>query len=421
MEALTPREYRRNLVWFVMIEGIWWAGTTFSQNVNILPVFLKELGASRLVLGVLPALAESLKGLQVFSAYLIGNRGETRRWVWVMHVLGCLLWLPLGGVVLGQEALGLSNGAVTVVFFVMYAAILSMWYIGGAGYWGLMGRSLNPGRRQLGVGLALLTGTTMALVASAGSSAWQDSGLPFSVRFGVAFVVTGLLTTVSLLPVLAVREVPRRPPPDRPRLVPFLRQGLLEVRRNRNLRYYLLSLILLTPSVLLTFTYVVQSGVDAAGASVLMAFFFVGQAAGHLLCGWVGDRWGARIGAATASVVFMAGLTVMLSGPRGPLLWAVAVAVGVFMSGSLVTRFGMLTELSPDHDATHYVGIAGVIVMPFAIVSALGGSYLIGRIGYERVLAGTLACVLMSVVVLVWKVRREPLRDPSPAPSSQNR
>ena len=406
--------YRRNLLYFLMVEGVWWAGTTFSQNVNLLPVFLVGLGASRIVLGILPAMIESLKALQMFSAYLIGNRAETRRWVWVMHVAGCLLWWPLGAIVLAQPLLGLPKDAVVAAFFVFYAAILSFWYVGGAGYWGLMGRSLHPARRQLGLGLSLLSGTTVAMLAAAGSNAWQDSGLAFHIRFGVAFLLTGLLTTLSVLPVLVVRESPRDRPPQSPPLSAFLAQGWHDLRHHRPLRAYLLSLVLLTPSVLLVYTYVVQSGANAAEASILMAFFFVGQAGGNLLCGWSGDRWGARTSAAVSTLALAIGLVAMVIAPHGPWLYLVALSVGMFVSGSIVSRFGMLTEFSPDHDATHYTGITGLVLAPFAVVAALGGSYLIDRVGYHTVLVATLVCVLASVAVLVCLVR--PTANVSPTP-----
>ena len=409
--------YRRNLLYFVVVESIWAAGTTFSNEVNILPVYLAGLGASGLVLGILPAAIESMRGLQVFSAYLIGNRAETRRWVWIMHVAGCMLWLPLGVLSLLQPTLGLSNNVLIAGFFVMYASILSFWFVGGAGYMGLMGRSLHPARRQIGLGLALLTGKTLALAASAGSTAWQGSGLPMNVRFGVAFMVTGVLTTLSVLPVLVVRESPRQPPPQRPNLSQFIKQGWHDLLHHRPLRAYLLSLVLLSPSVLLVYSYVVQSGADAAKASILMAFFLVGQAGGNLVCGWVGDRWGAKTSAAMASLALVVGLLVMLTEPRGPALWGVAVSVGVFVSGSIVSRFGMLTAFSPDHDATHYTGVTGLVLAPFAVAAALGGSYLVDRVGYHTVLLATLACVLASVVVLVWRVGPSPTPAPSDTPT----
>jgi len=91
----------------------------------------------------------------------------------------------------------------------------------------------------------------------------------------------------------------------------------------------------------------------------------------------------------------------------------VALLVGMFVSGSIVSRFGMLTEFSPDHDATHYTGITGLVLAPFAVVAALGGSYLIDRVGYPTVLVATLTCVLGSVAVLIFCVRPTPNASPT--------
>ena len=90
---------------------------------------------------------------------------------------------------------------------------------------------------------------------------------------------------------------------------------------------------------------------------------------------------------------------------------------GVYSSSAIVTRFGMLTELSPDSDVTGYFGITGLVLTPFTLVASLGGGYLIEQVGYEWVLVGALASVGASLAVLVWKVQPGCGEDHVPAPT----
>ncbi|MCP4020765.1 MAG: hypothetical protein GY729_02885, partial [Desulfobacteraceae bacterium] len=97
MEAAKDRYFARNATGVALVEFFWGLGFPVVMESTFLQIFLKNLGASDFLIGLVPAifiLGISLSPL--VSSYLIRNREEKRSAVLALHIISSCTTLFFG-------------------------------------------------------------------------------------------------------------------------------------------------------------------------------------------------------------------------------------------------------------------------------------------------------------------------------------
>ncbi|MBI4531591.1 MAG: MFS transporter [Candidatus Latescibacteria bacterium] len=393
----------RNVTAFAICEVLWGFGMTVSSETATLPIFLRTLGASSFVIGLLPALSISLTIGQLFSGFIIERMHRTKRFVVGAYSIAVLFYALMAAFVFGRPALRLSNGALLAGLMVLFALLRSGCFFAAAPYFALMGRSLDPQRRGLGYGLIFTINTLAGMAGAVFASVVFDTVPIQHGGFALCLTVTFFCTAVGNLFILFVREAPK-PSEYHPKLVTYLTGCLKEVWHTQGYRYYIIGKAFLTVYPLLIYFYVVESGVSASMGSILVAIQTAGSCLGVIAAGRIGDRYGYKLVAIVGTSVFLGALLIMITQPPVAGVGVVAFLSGCFLGFQQVSHFGLVLELCPRPDATIYFGIVQTVLAPFAVVVPPAGGYLIDRFSYPVVLG--MVVPMTATGIAVWSRMR---------------
>lgn len=238
MEAKRDAYFTRNVGGVAVVEFFWGLGFPIVLESTFLQLFLKNLGASSTVVGIVPSLfIFCISTFPLFSTYLSRNYPLKRSLVTVLHILSGLAILVLGLLlpcINSQENVLLLFFAAYTVFSICLGLTIPIWFnyltrlfsesktVPGLGY---MMLAQNLGKIVSSFFILKIVGT---YAFSPGSSAW-------------VFIATGLLFIIGSLCFLLTVEIadPEPPVPDSTPFFRHTRQTFQEILTNRRFLVYL--------------------------------------------------------------------------------------------------------------------------------------------------------------------------------------
>jgi len=203
------RHFRWNYAIIAIVEGVWCVGAAMCSYVTILPVFMERLGASPLLIGLLPATFHLFFAVpQLLAARLTGHLPLKKYVFTLVHYPGCLSLSGLGVlVVIYGDRFPASVIPATFVWVVLYGLTLSfampMWV-------NMMAKLFPSDLRGKSFGIVFLLGGLLG-AGGAWVAARVLSALAFPRNFGVLFIAGGLLMSGCISAFPWLRE-PVRPP-----------------------------------------------------------------------------------------------------------------------------------------------------------------------------------------------------------------
>lgn len=393
--------FRRNLTAFLLCEILWGFGVSFSSESAILPVLFRSLGASRLAIGLIPAVSIAASLTQLFAGYFTERRTRTLRFVFGSYTIGLSFWALMALWIVLSPALSASAAATIAGLLVLFVFLKAFIMFSNAPYASLMGRALGE-RKGSGYGLIYASNTLAGVFGSLIAAAILGTAASGNGRFALCLAVTfacAFAGDLFLLPLAEPPQAPRR----HPALWGYIAGCAREAWQVRGYRAYVIGRVCMGASPVLMYFYAVESGATAAVASLLMAFQTGGACLGILAGGRLGDRRGYKPIAMGSAFCLAAGMAVMALQPPLPGVAVVAFLTGAFSGLLQAANFGLIHELSPRADPTAYFSIMQIIVAPVSAAASLAGGWLIDRTSYRPVLLGAAAVVLCGI--LVWGLR----------------
>ena len=411
-QSPTAREipFRRNLTSFLFCEVCWGFGVSFSSESAILPVLFRTLGASNLVIGLIPAISIMASFSQLFAGYFTERRTRTLRFVFWSYTIGLSFWGLMALWVFLSPALRASAAAAISGLLVLFVFLKTFLMFSNAPYAALMGRALGN-RRGTGYGVIYASNTLAGVFGSLLAAAILGTATAWSGKFALCFAVTFLCAFTGDLFLFRLEEPPQAPG-GHPALWSYIASCAREAWHDRGYRAYAVGRVCLGVSPILVYFYVVESGATAARGSLLMAVQTAGACLGILFGGRLGDRIGFKPIAMASAVSLAAAMAVMALKPPLAGVIAVAFLAGAFSGLLQSANFGLIHELSPRADITAYFSILQIVLAPVSAAASLAGGWLIDRTSYGAVLPGAVVVVLCGVVV--WGLRL-PRRRPRPS------
>ncbi len=402
IEAADERRFYlwHNLACTIVSEGLWGFGMGALGMTTVLAAFVTHLGASNMVVGLLPAVfVLGFSVLRVPGALMFRPLRARRVPFIVAHVPPIMLQFAMAWVVTRYAE---SNPRLTLAWFFFLATVQSLIFGAVWSVWPhLLNRIFPPDRRGWAVGIMSAAMSIMAMLGGLYAHAVlkMDPGRP---RFDILFWVTGVVNVLSLLPWLVVKEkpLPQTPPPIR--VWPLL-QGLLH-RGSAWLRLIMArwaSEIARAPLVFATVLVMERFGLPAAVSGTLTFLMNLGSGAIAPVMGWLGDRLGHKSTMVIAAVLLPIGTGLVLIAPHPWVAFAGFFILGAVPTGDFMGAMNLIIEAAPEEDKAIYCAVVETCMVPPRLVGPLAAGAIAQVFSSGAALGLAIALQIVALVVTV--------------------
>ena len=408
---------RTNLRWnFLALSldyGLFGLGLSLAASTTVLPAFAQRLGASNLVIGLLPALLTVGWGLpSVFFANYI-ERQERK----LPMVLAVTVWERLPYLLLGLAALYLAaeQPALTLALMLFLVAlgaasggvIMPAWVeiIAKVIPVTLRGRYFAFGNivsGLTGVGGAALVGYFLTIFA-------------YPTNYALCFFAAFAALAASFVFLAATREHPVR---SRKPAVPFasyLRRLPEVLRRDRDFSAYLAARMLSIGGAMANGFFTVfalkRLGAGEEQVAVFTFFLLAGQTVSTAVWGQLADQRGHKLVLTLGAAASVGANLVALAATEVWMLYPVFILMSAAIGAVNVSHLTIMLEFGPPADRPTYIGLGGTTMAPVALLVPLVGGLLADGPGFGAVFATAGVLALLSFLCLVFVVREPRQRE----------
>ncbi|MEI6157727.1 MAG: MFS transporter, partial [Atribacterota bacterium] len=375
-------------------------GTAVASTTTLLPVFARNLGATNVEIGLIPALY--YLGLSIPSLFCGIYSSRLERKLPFILKFTMLERLPYLGIALVAFFLAsLSSATALGLFFLLLSVSFGVMGILTPVWMEMVGKVINPTR--IGVYFALGNGIG-ALMGIWGSRLAElfIQRLPFARNFGYCFLLTILAMLVSFIFIALTREEKENLPPPKKE---YLRTLGRIFRRDPNFRSFTIARGFLAMGVMGGAFYTVHAlqsfHVPDSLIARYNAVFLVSQALSNFIWGPLGDRKGHKL------VVLLGCLSILLSNviaiiSPGPSSFYFAYAFfGIYWSAIWVGGIAILLDFGPREQRSAYIGLGYFLsTFPSFFTPLLGGK-IADSFGYRNVFWVSLLINVVAFVLLM--------------------
>ena len=402
-------------------------GMSVTHPSMVLSVFIRTLGGSNALVGLLPAIRFGGWFLpQFLAASWIQPRPRKVPVVVAMEGARILMYAALAVL---TYSLGLSHpGLLLVLFFVLFTPSRLTAGSGALARLDAIGKVVPPSRRASffadrnfwGGAIVFGLGFLVRFMLD------PDRGLPFPSNFALLFGLSCLSFVVAALSFSQVRETQDLNQQSRHSLLAQLARAPGLVRQDPDFRRYLLVRILLN-MVRIADPFYAVFALDMLGAPPSMVGFYLSaMTLADILSNLVWQRAERMHGtyaivqasslltavapllaAALPWLMHLFGFTVERHGLLPAYLFtSVFLLAGSSNSGRTIGLMALLLDIAPDQERASYVGLVNT-VLGFVSFLPIFAGVIIDRVGFEPIFFSTTLLLLLGyLVTLGWKSRQ---------------
>jgi MFS family permease len=388
-------------------------GLSFVSQATILPAFAAYLGAPNVAIGAIPAVMTL--GWFLPSLFAAGHTEALGQKL--PFVIRYTVWERVPFLVLALAAFVAAERAPALVLGVLLALLLVITGVGGVlmpAWMDVVGRAIPLTLRGRFFAASNLAATGVGFAGSF-LTAHVLATMPAPASFGVCFLCASACMALSYLALILVREPTTTASSPPVALWTYLRRIPPLLRRDANLRWFLVARALAVVGVMGSGFYTVYAlhawGAPPAQAGVFTTLLLAGQIAGNVTLGWLADRLGHLL-VIVAGVVAMIGANALaLGAPSLAAFGAVFVLAGVQGAAVNISNLSVLLEFAPSsEEQPTYLGLGTTLMAPVAFGAPLAAGLLADALGFAAVFAIAAAAGTVALTVLV-SVVKDPRED----------
>ncbi|PLS78848.1 MAG: hypothetical protein CYG59_16295 [Chloroflexi bacterium] len=402
-----PLHWRRNFVANFVDSMFFSLALAFASLTTIVPVFIRELGGSPLIIGLIPGLVQAGQMLPpLFAAPYIAplerklpfllkmTLGE--RLPWPLLALLCLVVAPrypLAMVVITTCLLaifGLAGGICLPAWMDIVARVTPMQMRGKLFGW---------------------SGALSGLLGVAGGLGAEHvlGTFPFPYNFAACFAAAGFCLFISFLGLIAIRE-----PVAEERTVPlavgdYIDQLFKVLRGDRDFSIFIVVRILgafAAMAVAFVAIYATeQRGLPASVAGRFTAWMLGTQVITTPLFGMLADRNGYKSSMQFALAAQAAAMGLSLAATTRLEFSIVFALIGAANGLFFSTALNMVVEFAPAAERVIYLGLHGTLIAPAILLAPLLGGWLVDSYDYALAFTAAGMCGLCAFLLLTFFVR----------------
>jgi MFS family permease len=383
-------------------------GLSFASQATILPAFAAYLGASNVVIGAIPAVMTL--GWFLPSLFAAGYTEALRQKL--PFVLRYTVWERVPFLVLALAAFVAAERAPALVLGVLLALLLVITGFGGVlmpAWMDIVGRAIPVTLRG-----RFFAASNLAAAAAGFAGSFLTAHVlatwPAPASFGVCFLCASACMALSYLALALVREpaaIESSPPVA---LRTYLRRISPLLRRDANLRWFLVARALAVVGVMGSGFYTVYAlrtwEAPPAQAGVFTTLLLAGQIAGNVTLGWLADRKGHRLVIVAGVAATVGANALALGAPSLGAFGAVFILAGVQGAAVSISNLSVLLEFAPvPEEQPTYVGLGTTLMAPVALGAPLAAGLLADAFGFAAMFLLAGAAGTVALIVLVSFVR----------------
>lgn len=404
LEEVYPPHWRRNFVANFADVAFFSLGLAFSSLTTIVPLFIRQLGGSTLLVGLIPALVQvgTLLPPLLVAAH-VARLGPKLPFILRMTLAERLPW-PL--LAIASFFLARSQPTALVALTVILLAIFG---IGGGvtlPAWMDMIASVTPLRmrgRLFGWSGALagLLGVGGGLLAE-----WALATYPFPLNFALCFTATAICMLLSYAALAAIREPARQPAPEQPRGREYLRTLPSLLRRDRHFAAFIAARMLMAlggMAVALVAVYATeQRGLPESLAGRFTSWMLGTQVIVTPVWGILSDRNGYKgsLQFAVGCLALAMALTVVAT--TAAWFYLIFILIGAYSGVLFATTLNMVVEFARPEERVSYIALHGSLVAPVTLAAPVLGGWLVEVVGFGPTftIAAASGCLGLAVLSL---------------------
>lgn len=398
---------RRNIFAIIGDVAFFMVGFSCFDPTTVMPQFLKELGASPALIGLITGLRLLvLFAPQPYVAHLVHGRRRVKP----ILVAACMIGrLPMFVLFLLVWAFGQNHTLVLWTF-----VVFTLLFIASDGFclvpWTeIIGKTIPANIRGRFLGAMQSVSSLAALAAPLLVSAVLSMrSLQFPRNYALLILLMAIGLFLSLLMLLLIREpdTPAHDDPDRT-FAEHLRRIPDLWSKDPALRWVLTTQLLLAGGGVASSFYVLHARERFGLPESYVAVYLTAQALGAALTGpflgWIADRFGPvralRLVVTVALVPPLAALVM-------PVAWGFVLVFACLgaLGWSLWNTFtNVILYISPQPERPTYIALQNFMNLPAALTPFIGG-LIVGGLGYHAAFLTTAVMVALGV----WSARRIP-------------
>lgn len=385
-------------------------GLNLVSQTTIMPLLVSELTASKVVIGLIPAVyslgyllpqlltANFAEGLRVNKPFvmLLGGLGER-----VPYLLIGLAVLWLGG---------RAPSVALALFFLLLATTATSNGMATPAWFSMVAKVIPTHRRGLWSGTARSLGALLGIAGGAFSGQLL-ARWPFPQNYGYSFLLAFLFAAISWLGLAANREPASPTVKPRRSLGAYLRRLPEVLRKNGNYLRFLLARSVTSLGTMSAGFFMVYGKEHIAGAlaqvGTLTAILVGTQAVMNFAWGLLADRKGHKIVLAVAASAMALTAVVGWLASSPAWLWATFALLAIATSAESVSQMNIILEFCAPEDRPTYIGLTNTLLAPAKTLGPILGGALATWIGYRGMFAAAaVVSILGALLLLTWV--REP-------------
>ncbi|PIE60517.1 MAG: hypothetical protein CSA31_01705 [Desulfobulbus propionicus] len=415
----------RNAGAVATVEFFWGLGFPIVLESTFLQLFLKELGASDLVVGTIPALFVFCSScFPIFAGYLTRNIRFKKKIVMLVHIIpGTVIFL------LGCTMLAVDERNILPVFFFFYT-IFSITLGFAVPIWlNFLTRIFSQARAVPGLGYMMLAQNTAKIISSLFLLKIVSQYAFSAVSCAMVFLMTGTVFIVGALFFLVTREFEERddPLPSQSSFLTHTREALKEILANKPFLVFLIAdldyyIIITTLSFYANYATQYYGVSQAVAAGFFVSCIYSGSITVNILLGTL-DLLGLKQKFILSKYLTFMALLLLITVPGIWSFFLISFLLGTTRAIRNVVYTPSIKLFSGKSDATDYFALAPLLTAPIAFgFPLLFGRFLdltstMGPSSY-KILFGSSAVLLLVTFAFTLKTR---YHTPVPSLSKQER
>ncbi len=413
----TLRDHNRNLFLNTLHEMFWGFGVAFHSMEAVIPLFLAELKAPKIVVGSVAGIFTiGLAIPQIFSAFYGTRIRNLKLTTILIHTILLPPMFIAGFVFAFMGPHGPNAWILYYICFILFTlaigVVLPIW-----------AEFLET------VHLSEKRGSFFGLSFAGSSVAGLAGGMVFKqltdVQDPIPYIGRGFLiyTGCMIVAILLFIFYRNRPKRNNERAQTFAQfRGTIStvLREDRNFMKYIFSRILLTANVAAIPLYAIHAkdkiGFDISEAGIFTALMVVAGGLSSFISGKIGDRFGHKY---AMVISFLAYLSALLSALIAVTIWhayLIFIFMGIGKGGFMTSAMSLVYEFAGDNDKKIYFALIDSLTAPFVLIAILLSGFFIstGTIPPVLTIIGIILVVGIFALIFLTKEPRTLREIPIP-------
>ncbi|MFP4016420.1 MAG: MFS transporter [Halanaerobiales bacterium] len=400
---------KRNFVLNVLDGSFFSFGMGFVSRTTILPYFVSQFTDSKILVSLIMSIF--MLGSTLPQLYTANIAESLKRNIKAIALVGFLQRLPF--LILAIMTFFISNEhsvIMLITFFILWAAF--SFFMGAISpFWfGMVSKVIPDDSRGKFFGYKSFFGSLL-MVSGAFLAGIIIKEFLFPVSFTILFSLTFITMMISYFFVISVREPSYPMPNNKLGKRDYLKKLITIIRKERNFKMYLLSVIFTNFIGMVNGLYTVAaierlnlSGEAASSiVSVSTVLLISMQSVSSIVWGHLSDRWGHKSVLVLTALFNLLGAVIALTAGTPFMFYLVFVFTGVALGGTMVSYTAIIPDFCRQEDAPSYAAIVNIIRgLTVAIISLFGGM-IVDIFNYQT--AFLTAAVMMGIGLYILKYR----------------